>query len=438
MTIDDYKGKKVLILGLGVNQGGLGATKFFARAGAEVKVTDLKTEEELKDSLEELKEFSNIEYILGKHNYEDIDWADIVIRNPALKPDNPYRKYAENQGKVDTDVGIFIQFVNPKQIIGVTGTKGKSTTASLIYEILKGAQKNAVFAGNIGKSVLDTIPQVQEDTLVVLEISSFQLEGFDLHNTSPKWAVITNILPDHLNYYQSMDDYILAKKLIAKHQTEDDFLYIRKNDPVTDKLGFLINIKSQVIHFSAQDLPADFQPTLPGDHNKPNYAAALAVAKTLGIDQNQALEFANRFQGVEFRQQLIKTWNGIKIINDTASTSPSAAIAAVNTYPNCILITGGMNKNLPYDEMAYVIGEKAKSIYFLEGEASEDLKEAIKNKDKIKGTFNNFDDLLKAVKNEAKQGDVIILSPGAASFNLFQNEFDRGRKFNEALERIFD
>ncbi|MDO8639191.1 MAG: Mur ligase family protein, partial [Candidatus Daviesbacteria bacterium] len=232
-----FRGKRVLILGLGINQGGLGATKFFAKAGAFVKVTDLKDKEFLKPSLEKLKEFPEIEYILGEHRFEDLDWADLIIRNPALKPDNPYLKYAKEKGKqVEMDMGIFLQFVKPEQIIGVTGTKGKSTTASLIYETLKchsgessspesvterswtsqDDKKNVVFAGNIGKSVLDTVPYVKDNTLVVLEISSFQLLAFGEHQVSPHWAVISNIYPDHLNYHGTMENYTEAKRFIAE------------------------------------------------------------------------------------------------------------------------------------------------------------------------------------------------------------------------------
>jgi UDP-N-acetylmuramoylalanine--D-glutamate ligase len=452
MTINDFKDKKVLILGLGLNQGGVGSARFFAQAGAEVRVTDMKTQDELKGSIDELKQFPNIEYVLGTHKNEDIDWADIVIRNPALRPDNPFRQYAEKLGKAETDLGIFVQLVSPNQMVGVTGTKGKSTTASLIFQILStvvasGQAKqsqfsNVIFAGNIGKSVLDTIPLITPNTLIVLEISSFQLEGFDLHLSSPKWAVITNILPDHLNYYGSMQEYINAKKVIAKYQGGQDFLFIKDHDPVTDNPIFLKDMVTNVTRFKSADLPPNFKPTLAGEHNKLNYAAAAAVAKTFGIEQQQALELANMFKGVEFRQQLISEANGVKIINDTAATSPTATIAALQTFPNCILIAGGMNKNLDYQEMASEIAKNAKMVFFLEGEASDEIKKWLfqagqEATNKIKGTYGNFEDLLQAVKLAAQPGDTVILSPGAASFNLFQNEFDRGRKFNEAVSRIF-
>lgn len=426
-----------------MNQGGLGAAKFFAKNGAQLLVTDLKTVDQLKESLDQLKEFNNINYRLGEHKYEDIDWADIIIRNQALKPDNPYRVYAQNSGKiVETDVGIFLQFVKPKQLICITGTKGKSTTSTLIYEVLK-ETSHIIFAGNIGKSVLDTIPFIKPETWIVLEISSFQLEAFKQHKISPKYAVITNIYPDHLNYYGSMEKYIESKRAIAKYQNEDELLFLRKGDPITSKPKFLKGLKGKVIFFSKEDLPKDFKPVLPGEHNRENMAAALAVCKTLGISEKQALDVMEKFAGVEFRLQLIKEWKGIKIYNDTAATGPDAGIQALKALPNSIVIAGGVNKNLPYDHYAKELAKSAKEIFFLEGDATDEILQQLsvvshQSSEKIHGPSNNLEKLLKDVKKVAKKGDVILFSPAAVSFNLFQNEFDRGRKFNALVDKIFN
>ena len=421
---------KVLIFGLGLNQGGVGSAIFFAKQKDQVRVTDLKNKEVLKPSLDQLKNY-RIEYVLGKHQYEDIDWADLIIKNPAVKPDNLYIEYATKQGKrVTTDMGIFLQYVKPSQIIGVTGTKGKSTTASLIYETLaihlRGEKMRlhlggVVLAGNIGKSVLDTIPWIDQNTLVVLEISSFQLEAFDQHQISPKYAVVTNITPDHLNYYKNMDEYVTAKKVIAKYQTKNDFLFIRKDSDFVSK--------AKIIRFSKDNLPKDFHPKLLGEHNLENIAAAYAVCKTLGIAlQGLALQALENFPGVEFRLQKVFDKDGIKIYNDTAATSPEAGIKALETFPGCILICGGMNKGIDYTEYAKAVSKFAKKVYFLEGDAMRAFEV---------NPYNNLEKLLRDVKKEAKEGDIILFSPAATSFNLFQNEFDRGRKFNTAVEKIF-
>lgn len=441
---------RVLIFGLGLNQGGAGSAKFFAQKGDEVKITDLKSEDILKLSIDKLKDFPNITYTLGEHKNEDIDWADLIIKNPAIKPGNQYIEYALKHGKqVEMDMGIFLQFVKPSQIIGVTGTKGKSTTASLIYEVFKkrgganlnhlegGLDSHVLFAGNIGKSVLDTVPFIVPDTLVILEISSFQLESFEAHKVSPKWAVVTNIYPDHLNYYKNMDEYIAGKKVVGKYQNPDDFLFINRDNHIISDPKFLEGFKGQIIFYSTDNLPAGFNPQLLGEHNKSNMAAALQIAKTFEIEEKEALETMRNFKGVEFRQQLVKSWNGVKIINDTTATGPDPAIQAIKTYPYSILICGGMNKGMDYKEFAKVVDKDVKKVFFLEGDSTEEIKRLMQNKEKMQGTYGDLEKLLSDVKNIIQPKDTVLFSPAATSFNLFQNEFDRGRKFNQTVQKVF-
>jgi UDP-N-acetylmuramoylalanine--D-glutamate ligase len=436
--LSKFKDKKVLILGLGLNEGGVGSARFFAKNGAKVKVTDLKSRDVLKNSLEKLEEYSDIEYILGEHRYEDIDWADIIIRNPALRPDNEYRVYAEKSGKpVETDVGIFLQFVSPDQMIGVTGTKGKSTTSNLIYYALKDQFPEVILAGNIGKSVLDLLDVITPETKVVLELSSFQLEACSKHQVSPHFAVITNILPDHLNYYSSMDEYSEAKKVIGLYQKPEDILFIQKDDSMVDNQQFLNGIKSKIVRFSKDDLPEDFESKLIGDHNLANYAAALKVALQLNLSQDRSLAAMNQFEGADFRLQLVKKINGVKFYNDSASTMPDSTIRALESINSPILIAGGMDKGLPYNKLAHEIDRRVKAVYFIDGTATEKLKPLLQHRNIIRSIYTDLDLLLKDLKLEVKEGDTVLFSPGATSFNLFQNEFDRGRKFNEAIERNF-
>lgn len=427
---------RVLIFGLGQNGGGVGSAAFFAKKGDEVRVTDLKNRTILKNSLDKLKDYQ-IQYSLGQHKYEDIDWADLIIKNPAIKPGNDFINYAIKRGKtVETDMGIFLQYTKPDQIIGITGTKGKSTTSSLIYETLKAAEKDVILAGNIGISVLETIPLIRNSTLIVLEISSFQLESFATHKVSPRWAIITNITPDHLNYHANMEEYILIKKTIGQYQKKSDYLFLRKDDPITAKTDFLKGLKAKIIYFCADDLPADFHPNLLGEHNRQNLAAAFQVGKTFNINSDLALKALTDFKGVPFRLELIKEWQGIRIYNDTTATSPEAGIQAIRTLPGCILIAGGMNKGMEYTELTKIIDKNAKKVFFLEGDSTEEIKKHI-NEDLIAGTYNNLEELLVDVKKIAKPGNIILFSPAATSFNLFQNEFDRGRKFNEAVKKVF-
>ncbi len=426
----------VLIFGLGLNEGGVGSAKFFAEKGEKVRVTDLKIEEVLRPSLDKLKDYP-ITYTLGKHKKEDIDWADIIIKNPAVKPGNPYIEYAKSTGKkVEQDMGMFLDYVKPFQMIGITGTKGKSTTSTLIYEVLKQAGKKVILAGNIGKSVLDIIPQIEPDSLLVLELSSFQLEAFEQHKVSPKYAAITNIYPDHLNYYKNMEEYIAAKKIIGEYQNENDYLFINRDNQIINNPEFLSGLNGQIIFYSTSDLPRDFQSILKGEHNLSNIAATLAVGKTFGIDEETILKTASSFKGISFRMELVKEWNGVKIYNDTTATGPDAAIQSIKTFPNSILICGGMNKGMDYKEFAKIVDTKCKKVFLLEGDATEKIKELMDNQDLIAGTYNNLEKLLKDVKAIVISGDTVLFSPGATSFNLFQNEFDRGRKFNQAVQKI--
>lgn len=432
---DKFKNMKVLIFGLGLNQGGVGSAQFFASRGAAVRITDLKSKEILEPSINQLKKFPKISYTLGEHKNNDFDWADLIIKNPAIKPGNPYLQYAQAQHKtIETDMGIFLQYVKPNQIIGITGTKGKSTTSSLIYEVLKTAGKKVILAGNIGKSVLDALPYITPDTLVVLEISSFQLEAYETHNVSPKWAVITNITPDHLNYYETMADYIKSKKIIGKYQKNDDSLFLKENDLLVDNLKFLAGFKGHIIRFSKNDLPTDFHPQLLGNHNLENIASALSVAKSFGIDEKKALQTLSQFGGIPFRMELIKVWRGVKIYNDTAATSPEAGMKAIQTFPGSILICGGMNKKMDYKAYSDLVSKTVKKVFFLEGDSTEEIQKLLKDTSQ---TYNDLERLLTNVKKVAKSGDTILFSPGATSFNLFQNEFDRGRKFNTAVEKVF-
>ncbi len=487
-----FKGKRVLIFGLGLNQGGVGSALFFAKQGAEIRITDLKTTADLQPSLEQLNGY-DISYTLGKHRNTDIDWADIIIRNPAIKDNNEYLKYALEKGKgIETDFSIFLDFADQKKLIAVTGTKGKSTTSSLIYQAIKESGKKVVFAGNIGKSILDTIPYLAEDPWIVIEISSFQLQALKGKKFAPKIAVITNIYPDHLNWHVSMEDYIQAKKMVALGQTDEDFLIVPCSGSNCFSKEFLQGIKSILVDFCTacdEHLPAAslrlqgrsdsrssgvslkgqvLSPVHPrnklrgilrqnkdigklleknklplvGNANKENYAAALSVCDILGIDRKTVIKAFKKFKGGEFRMQLLGTFKGISIFNDSTATNPIATLAALQTLggSNVILITGGMNKGMEYEKLADVINNDVKKVFFLEGDAADSILSSLRAKNSnlsIYGPYNNLEELLTDVKKEAKPGDVVLFSPAATSFNLFQNEFDRGRKFNDAVAKIF-
>ena len=481
-------------MGLGLHGGGVGAAEFFARAGAKVTATDLRTKIQLKESIEKLRRLK-IKYVLGKHREEDFKNADLIISNPAVPDNSPYLKIAkEHNVSIDTDIGIFFEACPAANIIGITGTRGKSTTATLIYEFLKAKYKNVILAGNIRKSVLSVIPaeagiydvdsrlrgndkkgNKYEESFIVLELSSWQLEGLAKHKKSPHIAVMTTIQPDHLNRYKGMGDYIKAKKLIFKFQNKNDILFLSKDDKVAKNFGK--ETKSRKVFFGAEEAKK-YETNLLGEHNLANIAGAVKVAKYFGVTEESIRSVLKKFRGLEGRLQEVAEVKGIKFINDTCATTPDATIAAIACgthdisgvppvinssvkskiynlkFNNLILIAGGADKNLDFEKLAKVIAKKVKAVILLKGTATERLQQAIvcagaqkphpnpplgKGREKGGVVIVTADSMLKAVKkayNIAKKGDVVLLSPACASFGMFRHEFERGKKFTDAARSI--
>lgn len=433
-----FFGSRVLIMGLGLHGGGVGTAKFFCRQKAKVLVTDLKTKEQLKESINKLKSFP-IKYVLGKHQEKDFINSDLIIKNPDVPNSSPYLKIAKHHNiPVESDISLFFK-LSKAFIIGVTGTKGKSTTASLIYELLKPKYKRVFLAGNIGISPLELLSKIKRGDKVVLELSSFELENLKI---SPRVAVITNIFPDHLNRYANMRDYIDAKKIIFKYQKKNDFLILNYDDPLVRQ--FAKEAKSKVYFFpDTRKAPfvrlKDFK--LAGVHNWYNLLAALSVAKLLKVPAESIKKSIKRFKGIPGRQEFVKEMNGVKYFNDTTATVPDATIQALKTFSNkfpnsnIILIVGGQNKGLNYSGLSEEIKEKADSLVMLPGTASDKIKEGLAGDFRI----HEVSSMREAVKKSAElatKGDVVVLSPAAASFNLFKNEFDRGKQFVNAVKNL--
>lgn len=433
-----FKEKKVLVMGLGLNGGGVGVAKFFCKQEADVLVTDLKTAEQLKESLNKLKNLK-IKYTLGKHEEADFMWPDLIIKNPDVPNSSPYLEIARKKNiEIETDVSLFFKMYDAF-IIGVTGTKGKSTTASLIYHILKTKFKKTFLAGNIGVSPLELLDKIQKDDKVVLELSSFELENL---TQSPDIAVVTNIMPDHLNRYAGMAEYIEAKKLIFKFQNNNDALVLNADDSIVRQ--FAKSTKAKVYYFSTKQLPKDIKLDnfkLFGKHNLSNLLAAIEVAKILEIPAKTIEKSLKTFKGVPNRQELAGEINGVKYFNDTTATMPEAAIAAIKVFADkfpkskLIFICGGMNKGLEYGEMIEKIKKYVNFLIMLPGTGSDKIKAGLHGYDKIYDV-PSMEEAVKKAHELAKKGDAVVLSPGATSFNLFKNEFDRGKQFVEALKKL--
>ncbi|MBU2540012.1 UDP-N-acetylmuramoyl-L-alanine--D-glutamate ligase [Patescibacteria group bacterium] len=482
-----FKNKRVTIMGLGLHGGGAGVAKFFYEQGAEVLVTDLKTKEQLEKSLKKLRKF-NIKYRLGEHKEEDFINTDLIIKNPAVPQSSRYLEIARNNKvSITTDINIFFE-LSRAFAIGVTGTKGKSTTATLIYEILKSKSRNTILAGNIGVSPLEFLDKINEKSKVVLELSNFELEDL---KKSPQIAVITAIYPDHLDRYGSYEEYIESKKPIFKYQKPTDFLILNYDNPqvrnfekdANSNIYFFSNnfylkrdkknpgcfIEDNNVFFANETEPIFNieEIKLPGEHNISNILGAVTVAKILKIPNKNIKKVVSKFGGVSNRQQVIAQINGVKYINDTTATMPEAVIQALKTIKGedsqsrIILIAGGQDKKLEYKELAKEIIGKVEKLVLLPGTASEKIKRELFN---IKPNFKviSVESMVGAVK-EASLGiqnkDIILLSPAAASFtplgvikrktkkedkalkpltgfNLFKNEFDRGEQFIKAVKKL--
>ncbi|HAM95456.1 MAG: UDP-N-acetylmuramoylalanine-D-glutamate ligase [Candidatus Azambacteria bacterium GW2011_GWB2_46_37] len=454
MVKSDFKNKKVTIMGLGISGGGVGAAEFFAKAGARVLVTDLKTRGKLRESLGRLKGLS-IRYVLGRHRKEDFENADLIIKNPGVPNESKFLALAKKSGvPIETDVGIFFDLC-PAPVVGVTGTKGKSTTAFLIHQILKRKYKNAVLGGNIGKSVLEVLPKIKkggpasptsQGGPVILELSSFQLEALTEKKLSPHIAVITNIFPDHLNRYSSFAQYAKAKTNIFRFQKPEDFLIIPEDNRLLEKLTK--NARSKKIYFSK--IVAKSIPFLSLAHNAANLAAAIEIAKLFKISRKEILSLIPRLKLLPHRLEKVGEIGGVAYINDSGATNPGAGIEAIKAARSLfkngrlILIAGGEDKNLDYSVFAGEILKNADFLILLPGSATEKMKvefqkHLARTKNlKLKAVID-APDMKQAVihaRRLAQKRDAVLLSPAAASFNLFQNEFDRGEQFIKALRSL--
>jgi UDP-N-acetylmuramoylalanine--D-glutamate ligase len=425
-------------MGLGLHGGGVSSAMFFYKQGADVLITDLKTEQQLKESIEKLKGLK-IKYFLGGHREEDFISADLIIKNPDVPSTSPYLEIAKkNDTPIETDVNLFFK-MSDSFVIGVTGTKGKSTTASLIYHLLKSKYKRTFLAGNIGVSPLEILTKAKKGDKVVLELSSFELEDL---TQSPNIAVITNILPDHLNRYGNMDEYIESKKLIFKYQKKNDVLILNNDDQIVSK--FAEKSHSKVLFFSTKEKHKKIKLDgfkLFGEHNLSNLSASIKVAELLKVPTKLIEKSLKGFEGVPNRQEFIKEINGVKYFNDTTATMPDAVVVAINSFTEkfpeskLILICGGQNKGLNFSQLIDIIKEKVGELVLLPGTASDKIKEGLSEYNKINEVFS-MQEAVKMAEKLSKKGDIVILSPGAASFNLFKNEFDRGKQFIEVVKNL--
>ncbi len=473
----DLVGRRVLVVGLGLHGGGLGVTRFLLQQGAEVTVTDLRTAEELAPSLEALAG-EPVRYVLGEHRLEDFLQADMVVRNPAVPRNSPYLEAARRRGiPVEMEMTLFFERC-PGPILAVTGTKGKSTTTALLGELLRRRYPDVVVAGNIRVSALGSLPGITPETPVVLELSSWQLEGLEERGLCPHLAVVTNLYRDHMNRYASWEEYVRAKQGIYRSQGPGDLVVLNADDPIVRTFsrdapgqvawygldlhqvegmlysgdgeplsggrGATVLWDEEVVWLDQAGRLLPLYPRsqlrLPGRHNLSNALAATTAALLYGLAPDEIAAGIAAFEGLADRMEVLATLDGVTYINDTTSTAPAAAIAALQSLDGeVVLIAGGADKRLEYGEWAAVVGRRVRGLVLLEGSATSKMVQALQEAGCRVPLVGPLDDLREAVLQAralARPGDTVLFSPGCASFGLFLHEFDRGERFRQVVAEL--
>lgn len=406
-----FKGKRVTVLGLGTHGGGVGTVRFLVKQKAKVLISELKEAEELPS----LKKITNlpIALSLGGHHPELFE-ADLIVRNPAVPHTSPILREARKRGiPVVMESTLFFSFCPSTKVIGITGTKGKTTTTLLLEQALRKAGEEVEAAGNFGRSMLEILPQISPKSWVVLELSSFQLEGLEIIRRSPHIAVITNFFPDHLNRYRDMEEYAQAKSYIFRYQHPQDLLFLEK-----DAFGSfdLSQARSQISCFRGEAL---------------EIAQMLFEVLGLPFDSEVAVKPSYRLEPIGEKER-------VKFINDSCATNPGATLYALNRVGDrVILIMGGTDKNLDYSELTGRINTRKILTVLLSGSATEKLKTGLRG-ELILIETTNLDEAVAVAFTAAQPGEVVLFSPAAASFELFNDELDRGRRFNEAVSILRD
>lgn len=454
----DWRGRRVTVMGLGVFGGGEGAVRFLSARGASVTVTDLKGAADLGDVVTRIRGLPGVELKLGRHDEADFRGKDAIVASPAVRRDNPLLQTAIAAGVPLTSEMNLFWMHNRSRTIGVTGSNGKSTTASLIHAMLRASAIPARIGGNIGHSLLPEVENIRETDWTVLELSSFQLADLDHLRGSPEIAVVTNFAPNHLDHHASLDEYRHAKQTILRWQQGDDVAVLNAEDPdvsawptAAHRLTFGRDsaddayVNNDSIVFANQrdqtNVTLAASPALPGRHNRMNIAAAALAAMTAGA-RVDAMETAIReFRSLPHRLEFLGEHAGRRFYNDSKATTPEAAIAALDAFEpetSVVLLAGGADKQVDLNELAGAIRRRAKGVTLL-GQTARELERLIdaagQGSSPAIHRSASLEDAFSWAVGQTAPGDVVLLSPGCASLDWFANYEDRGRQFAGLLEK---
>lgn len=451
------EGRKVAIIGMGVSNAPL--LDYFYQLHARVTIFDKKEISQISEEIMHKIEKYNFEFIGGENSLDKLVGFDLIFRSPSCMPDTPQLVAEVEKGAILTSEIEMVLKLAPGKVIGVTGTEGKTTTTSLINAIIQKSGKKCFLGGNMGKPIFTQIKDMTPEDIVIVELSSFQLADTDV---SPDISVVTNIYPDHLNVHKSYEQYREAKKNIFKFQSENGIVVLNYDNEFTR--NFAKEANGKVIFFSSHEKLENgyiYDKTdetikycedgirrhiikkgdikLKGVHNYENICAALAATSTL-VDVDTQIEAIKEFCGVEHRLEFVRELNGVKWYNDSIGTSPASTIAGLNSFDeNIILLAGGSDKGLDYKEVGETIAKKVR-VLILTGPTSEKIETAVKQALEEKSIeiyyTTNMKESVNLAKEIAKNGEIVLLSPASASFDLYKNFEDRGKQFKECVKAL--
>ncbi|WGX75878.1 UDP-N-acetylmuramoyl-L-alanine--D-glutamate ligase [Paraclostridium bifermentans] len=451
----DLKNKNVLLVGLAKT--GVSTIKKLNKLGANIIVNDIKPKEKLEGIIEEIDNLDNIEYVLGKH-LENIENIDLTIVSPGVPLDLPFIEKIKSEGiKIIGEVELAYKLSKNPTFIGITGTNGKTTTTSLVGEMFKKANKDTYIVGNIGNPVIDTVDLTNENSYLVTELSSFQLESIE--DFKPKVSTIINITEDHLNRHHTMENYINAKARVFKNQDKTDFTVLNYDDSIVRDLGK--NSNGNVLYFSIKEevkqgayldknnnivikvdgkelvLMNKAELSLPGNHNLENAMSAILMAYVLNIDTDVIIDTLRTFKGVEHRLEFVTNKDGIMFVNDSKGTNPDSTIKAITSYEKpIVLIAGGYEKQSDFTEMIKYATKNVKALVLL-GQTADKIETTAKEHGI--NNISKVEDMEAAVKKAyeiAESGDVVLLSPACASWDMYPNFEARGLDFKENIYKL--
>lgn len=480
----DFNGFRVTILGLGIFTGGAASARYCAIRGAEVTVTDLQSEQALRKSIESLSEWP-IRYVLGEHHEKDITDADLVVVGPAVHDESPFLRLAmERNVPLTTEMNLVFEECN-RPIIGITGSNGKTTTTSLIAALFRSVYPATLEGGNIGRSVLNELnsevfseegigrkkftsseplrldAESKSEFPVVLEMSSFQLHRLAWIRRSPTVAVVTNLSPNHLDWHGTFEAYEEAKQHIVRYQSKDDLAVLNADDYRLRRWGNFC--PGQVVWFSKEKpvkigcylrdgmvvyrntegertvCPADSL-RLPGPHNQANLLAAVTVACHHGIPSSVIQSTVEAFEGVEHRLEKVGKFNGVDYYNDSACTTPESTVTALRAIDkDVVLIAGGYDKGMAFHNMAEEVIRRTIAVVLI-GMTGDKIESTIRQKKTtgkpLTARAETLEEAVLLSADLAHPGDVVIMSPGCASYDMFTNFEERGKRFKAAVMKL--